>query len=65
MSNQSTPKTIGILTKVVCTSGPNLVILALETGDELSRGQAQHGVSFDFEIKLKVKVNHPLKQKAS
>ena len=26
--NQSSPKTIGILTKVFCTSGPNLVILA-------------------------------------
>ena len=26
---QSLPKTIGILTKVFCTSGPNLVILAL------------------------------------
>ena len=36
---QSTPKTIGILTKVFYIYGPNLVILA-ETGDELSRGQA-------------------------
>ena len=33
------PKTIGILTKVFYTYGPNLVILAW-TGDELSRGQA-------------------------
>ena len=32
---QSTPKTIGILTKVFCTSGPNLVVLA-QTSDELS-----------------------------
>ena len=32
-------KTIGILTKVFCSSGPNLVILAW-TGDKLSRGQA-------------------------
>ena len=32
-------KTIGILTKLFYTSGPNLVILAL-MGDELSRGQA-------------------------
>ena len=31
-------KTIGILTKVFNTYGPNLVILAW-TGDELSRGQ--------------------------
>ena len=36
---QSPPKTIGILTKVFNTDGPNLVILAW-TGDELSRGQA-------------------------
>ena len=33
-----TLKTIGILTKVFYTYGPNLVILAW-TGDELSRGQ--------------------------
>ena len=37
--DQSPPKTIGILTKVFYTYGPNLVILAW-TGDELSRGQA-------------------------
>ena len=48
---RSTPKIIGILTKVFCTSGPNLVILAW-TGDELSRGQAQNGVNFDFEVKF-------------
>ena len=36
---QSTPKTIGILTKVFYTFGPNLAILAW-TGPELSRGQA-------------------------
>ena len=35
---QSTPKTIGILTKVFYTYGPNLVILAC-TGNELSRRQ--------------------------
>ena len=35
---QSPPKTIGILTKVFYTYGPNLVILAW-TGDELSRRQ--------------------------
>ena len=34
---QWTPKTIEILTKVFCTSGPNLVVLA-RTGDELSHG---------------------------
>ena len=46
---QSTPKIIGILTKEFCTSGPNLVILAW-TGGELSRGQAQNGVTFDFQV---------------
>ena len=35
---QSPPKTIGILTKVFYTDGPNLVILGW-TDDELSRGQ--------------------------
>ena len=39
LESQSSPKTIGILTKVFYTYGPNLVILAW-TGDELSRGQA-------------------------
>ena len=47
---QSTPKTVGILTKVFCTSGPNFVVLAW-TGDELSHAQAQNGVNFDFEVK--------------
>ena len=36
---QSPPKTIGILTMVFYTYGPNLVILAW-TSDELSHGQA-------------------------
>ena len=36
---QSPPKTLGILTKVFYTYGPNLVILAW-TGDKLSRGQS-------------------------
>ena len=48
---QSIPKTVGILTKVFCTSGPNFVVLAW-TGDELLRGQAQNGVNFDFEVKF-------------
>ena len=39
VQGQLTFKTIGILTKVFCSSGPNLVILAW-TGDKLSRGQA-------------------------
>ena len=48
---QSTPKSKGILTKVFCPSGPNFVVLAW-TGDELSHGQAQNGVNFDFEVKF-------------
>ena len=48
---QSIPKTTGILTKVFSTSGPNLVALAW-TDDEVSRGQAQNGVNFDFEVKF-------------
>ena len=48
---QSTLKTIGILTRVFCTSGPNLVVLAW-MDDELSHGQAQNGVNFDFEVKF-------------
>ena len=48
---QSTPKKTGILTKVFSTSDPNFVALTW-TGDELSRGQAQNGVNFDFEVKF-------------
>ena len=48
---QSPPKTIEISTKVFYTYGPNLVILAW-TCDELSPGQAQNGVNFDFEVKF-------------
>ena len=44
-------KTIGILTKVFCTSVPYLVVLAW-TGDELSCGQAQNGVNFGFQVKF-------------
>ena len=58
---RSTPKMIGILTRVYCTSGPNLVILAW-TGDVLSRGQAQNGVTFEVDLTLKVKVHHRQKQ---
>ena len=48
---RSTPKITGILTKIFCTFGPNWVILAW-TGDELSRGQPQNGVNFEFEVKF-------------
>ena len=47
---QSTPKTMGVLAKVFCTSGPNLVVLAW-MGDELSHRQAQNVVNFDFDCK--------------
>ena len=59
---QSTPKTIGILTKVFWTSGPNSAALSW-TDDELSPGQAQNGVNFDFEGKfdLEGKVQSPRK----
>ena len=46
-SRSIAPKTIGILTNVFCTSGPNLVILVL-MGGELWCGQAQNGVNLDF-----------------
>ena len=52
---QSIPKTLEILTKVFCTSSPNLVVLPW-TGDELSLGQAQNGVNFDFEVKFDLEV---------
>ena len=42
---------MGILTKLFCTSGPYLVVLAC-TGDELSHGQAQNEASFDFEVEF-------------
>ena len=45
------PQTIGMLSKVFCTSGPNLVVLAW-TGDELSRIKTQNGVNFEFKFDL-------------
>ena len=36
---------------ILCTSGPNLVVLAW-TGDELLRGQTQNGLNFYFEVKF-------------
>ena len=48
---RSIPRILGILTKVFCTSGSHLVVLAW-TGDELSSGQAQNIVNFDFEVKF-------------
>ena len=49
--NQSIPKLIGISTRVFCTFGPNVVILAW-TSDELSCREAQNGVNFEFEVKF-------------
>ena len=45
---QSPHKTIGILIKVFCTSGPNLAIRAW-MGEELWCGQASNGVNWEFE----------------
>ena len=48
---QLPPQTIGILAKVFCPSGANLVVLA-GTGDELWCGQAQNGVNLKFQVKF-------------
>ena len=53
---QLPPKTIGILIKLFCTSGPNLVILAW-MGNELWFGQAQNGVNSEFEVKFDLEVH--------
>ena len=50
MVNHS-PKTIGILTNAVCTSGANLVTLAW-MGDELWCGQAQNGINLHFDLQF-------------
>ena len=42
---------MGILTKLFCTSGPNLLILA-PMGNELWCGQAQNGLNSDFKVKF-------------
>ena len=54
MSCSINPQNNRDLYKGLSTSGPNLVALAW-TGDELSRGQAQNGVNFDFEVKFDLK----------
>ena len=51
----STPNTIGILTKLFLTSGPNYVVLAW-TDEELLCEQAQNGVNFNFEGKFDLEV---------
>ena len=47
---KTTIQTIGILTKVFCISGPNLVIIAW-TGDELSREQTLSLILCKLELK--------------
>ena len=47
-TTQKTKKTIGIITKLFCTSGTNLVVLAW-MGEEC--GQAQNGVNLDLNMK--------------
>ena len=44
-------KLIGILTVVKCICGPNLEIVSSICGD-LSSGQTQNGVNFDFHVKF-------------
>ena len=51
MCIQSTPNNRDLNQVILCTSGPNLVVLAW-MGDELLRGQAQNGVNFDFEVEF-------------
>ena len=51
---------LNVLTGIRCIVGPNLEILTSIKGD-LSCGQTQNEVNFDFEanLTLKVKINHP------
>ena len=49
--HQSIPKSLEILNKLFCPSGPNLVTLAW-IGDELFCGQAQNGIYLDFQVKF-------------
>ena len=51
VQGQSSSELTGVLTVLKCICGPNLEILSW-TGDELSHGQAQNGVNFDFEVKF-------------
>ena len=46
-NDQSPPKTVGVLTKIFCISGPNLVILAWQDYG-LWCGQYRNGLEFDF-----------------
>ena len=57
------PQTLGILTKVFCTYGPNLVVLGCKDGEFWCR-EAQNGVIWIFmlNLTLKVKVDRSTKQ---
>ena len=60
---QSSPKLVGIWTVLRCIFVPNLEIVTPIDG-ELWHAQAQNGVNFDleFNLTLKVTINHPTKQ---
>ena len=59
MSSSINPQNNRDLNQGICTSSPNLVVLAW-TGDELSLGQAQNGVNCDFEVKFDLEVQGQL-----
>ena len=61
--DQLSPKTMGILTKLFSTSGPNLVILAC-MGNELWCGQAQNGVNYVSQVKFDLKGQVQLPRKS-
>ena len=62
MSSSINPQNNRDLNQGICTSSPNLVVLAW-TGDELSLGQAQNGVNCDFEVKFDLEVQGQLPPK--
>ena len=51
MSSSINPQKSRDLNQCILHLGPNFMVLAW-TGDELSCGQAQNGVNFDFEVKF-------------
>ena len=55
VQGQSSSELTEFLTVLKCICGPNLEILSW-TGDELSHGQAQNRVNFDFEVKFDLEV---------
>ena len=59
---QSSPKSIGTLTALRCILGQNLEILTSICGD-LSYGQAQNGVNFDFWVQFDLEIQGQPSQK--